>query len=106
MTSMIPTDPEESPESLRRRAHELRECARRARTIAETLGPFLDQAVAAATEKDAWQGRYARETTSRLQDHKRHLSGMANRLVMDAGAWIREAESLERQADTAQKAAK
>jgi len=74
--------------------------------MAETLGPFLDQAVAAATEKDAWQGWYARETTSRLQDHKRHLNGMADRLVLDAGAWIREAESLERQADAAKKAAK
>jgi hypothetical protein len=103
---MIPQDPDESPESLRRRAQELRECARRARMIAETLGPFLDQAVTTATTKDVWQGWYARETTQRLKDRKRELNGMANQLVSDAAAWVREAEGLERQAEKAQKAAK
>ncbi|MEW9533184.1 hypothetical protein [Microbispora sp. NPDC049125] len=103
---MIPDDPVESPESLRRRAHELRECARRARAVAESLGPCLDQAVSIATAKDAWQGWYAQETTGRLSERQRGLRGMASALMSDAGAWLTEADKLERQADQVAKTAK
>ncbi|ETK32707.1 hypothetical protein Mco01_15510 [Microbispora corallina] len=91
---------------MRRRAHELRECARRARSIAEGLGPCLDQAVSLATAKDAWQGWYAHEITGRLTDRQRGLRGMATQLVNDAGSWIAEADRLEQAADKAGKEAK
>jgi hypothetical protein len=91
---------EDSQIELQRRADGLRDCARRARWIAQTLGPYLDSEVERAEQRDPaiWQGPYADSTTATLSERKRTLNDMAEALVADADRWAAEATALEERA--------
>ena len=101
--------------ALRKRAGTLRDCAKDARAIARTLGPYLDDAVRKAAPRAAdltgaggggaiWLGPFADQCTATLQQRKQRLGGMANSLMADAGRWETEASELERQATAKDKA--
>lgn len=92
-----PEDPGETPEQLTQRAGELRDCARTARRLAGSLGPYLDSAVGQATAR-IWQGPYATSTTAMLVSRKSTLHQMASDLTVDAGRWEAEARALDDQA--------
>jgi hypothetical protein len=92
----------ETPEQLKKRADDLRECARKARRIAGSLGPYLDGAVSQATPA-IWTGPYAQTSTATLAGHKSALHQMASDLVHDAARWELESRNLEDQAAQAKK---
>ena len=100
---------------LKKRAERLRGCAREARSIARRLGPYLDDAVKKATPRAAafrtggdegaiWQGPFADECTSKLQQRKQSLNSMAGALLADANRWETQADELDRQAKEKDKA--
>ncbi|MFC9463355.1 hypothetical protein [Streptomyces coelicoflavus] len=100
---------------LKRRAKQLRECAREARTLARRVGPYLDDAVKKATPRAAnfrtgddkgaiWQGPFADDCTGTLQQRQRTLNGMGTALLADATRWEGQAEELDRQAAEKDKA--
>jgi hypothetical protein len=100
---------------LKKRAERLRECAREARTLARSLGPYLDGAVKKAAPRagdfragnDAnaiWQGPFADECTAKLQQRQHTLNGMGGALLADATRWENQADELERQAKEKDKA--
>lgn len=91
----------ETPQQLRRRADDLRECARTARKLAGSLGPYLDKAVAQATPA-IWTGPYATSTSGMLGARKSTLHRMAADLTQDAGRWETEAHNLDDQASKAE----
>ncbi|GGL73531.1 hypothetical protein GCM10010129_16440 [Streptomyces fumigatiscleroticus] len=106
------TDADDSAE-LKKRAKQLRDCAREARTLAHRLGPYLDGAVkkaaprtsASGDDKDAiWQGPFADECTSKLKQRQRTLNDMGTALLADATRWETQADELERQAKEKDKA--
>jgi hypothetical protein len=92
----------ETPEQLKQRANDLRDCARTARTVAGSLGPFLDKAVTQASPA-IWTGPYATSTTGMLTGHKSTLHQMASDLTRDAARWETEAHHLDDQAGKAKK---
>ncbi|MGX1838057.1 hypothetical protein [Streptomyces diastaticus] len=108
---MGPKDADSEAE-LKKRAERLRECARQARTLARGLGPYLDDAVKKATPRAAagagkgaiWQGPFADECTTKLQQRKRTLNNMGTALMADATRWESQAEELDRQAEKTAKA--
>ncbi|MCX5248165.1 hypothetical protein OG895_23645 [Streptomyces sp. NBC_00201] len=111
---MAAKDGEDAAE-LKKRAENLRGCAREARSIARRLGPYLDDAVKKATPRtDAfriggdegaiWQGPFADECTAKLQKQQNSLSGMASSLLVDATRWESQADELDRQAKEKDKA--
>ncbi|MFE0962436.1 hypothetical protein [Streptomyces fungicidicus] len=101
--------PSEDAAELKKRAKQLRECAREARTLARRLGPYLDDAVKKAVPRagsragdgaDAiWQGPYADACTAQLQQRQRTLNGMGGALLADATRWEKQADELDRQAE-------
>jgi hypothetical protein len=101
MVRLGPDGTAETPEQLRKRADDLRECARTARKLAGGLGPYLDKAVAQATPA-IWTGPYATSTSGMLGSRKSTLHQMAADLTRDAGRWETEAHDLD---DRAAKAA-
>lgn len=111
---MAPTDGDDAAE-LKRRAAQLRNLAREARSIARRLGPYLDAAVKKATpratafrtggdEGAIWQGPFADECTAALQRRQQTLNGMASSLLVDASRWESEADELDQQAKEKDKA--
>ncbi|MDT0613577.1 hypothetical protein [Streptomyces lancefieldiae] len=107
--------PSEDAAELKKRAEQLRECAREARTLARRLGPYLDDAVKKATpratgfrtgdDKGAiWQGPFADECTAKLQQRRHTLNGMGTALLADATRWESQADELDRQAKEKDKA--
>ncbi|MGP3968646.1 hypothetical protein [Streptomyces sp. 6N223] len=94
----------ETPEQLRERAEGLRDCARRARELAGTLGPFLDGETELAQRQDpvTWQGPYAERTTAVIRERGSTLHAMAGALMNDAGRWESEATDLEERAGRAE----
>jgi hypothetical protein len=92
----------ETPEQMKKRADDLRECARKARRIAGALAPYLDGAVNQATPA-IWTGTYAQTSTATLADRRRTLREMANDLMQDAFRWENEARNLDDQADQGKK---
>ncbi|MEW1865144.1 hypothetical protein OG896_14075 [Streptomyces sp. NBC_00669] len=90
-------DPGETPEQLKQRATDLRDCARTARKLAGSMGPYLDNAVGQA-KAGIWHGPYATSTTSMLVARKTTLHRMASDLVADASRWETEAQALDDQA--------
>ncbi|MFJ6798658.1 hypothetical protein [Streptomyces sp. NPDC091268] len=99
-----PEDPAgETPEQLKKRADDLRACARKARGIAKTLGPHLDAAAKKAQQADppVWQGPFATQSTTQIVNRKSTLGQMASALMHDAGRWDTEADRLDEQAKTA-----
>lgn len=110
---MGPTDADSGAE-LKKRAERLRECAREARTLARSLGPYLDGVVKKAAPRTGsragddkgaiWQGPFADDCTARLQQRQRTLNGMGGALLADATRWENQADELERQAKEKDKA--
>jgi hypothetical protein len=108
-----PADADSGAE-LKKRAARLRECAREARTLARSLGPYLDGVVKKATPRagsrtgdgaDAiWQGPFADDCTAQLQQRQRTLNGMGGALLADATRWENQADELDRQAREKDKA--
>ena len=96
---------QETPEQLKQRANDLRDCARTARAVAGSLGPYLDKAVTQATPA-IWTGPYATSTTNMLTGHKSTLHQMAADLTRDASRWETEAHALDDQATQAKKTQK
>ncbi|MFJ3722203.1 hypothetical protein ACIPYQ_06475 [Streptomyces sp. NPDC090045] len=99
-----PDDPAgETPEQLKKRANDLRACARKARGLAKTLGPHLDAAAKKATQADppVWQGPFATQSATQIVNRRGTLNQMANALMHDAGRWEFEADRLDDQAKTA-----
>jgi hypothetical protein len=94
---------EETPGDLRRRAEELRECAREARRLAEPLAGFLDAESDRAQRSDPtiWQGPYAERSTMTLVERRTSLHDLAWYLAHDASRWDTEADALEEQASRA-----
>ncbi|MFI8302693.1 hypothetical protein ACIF80_04425 [Streptomyces sp. NPDC085927] len=101
--------PSEDAAELKKRAKRLRECAREARALSRRLGPYLDDAVKKATpraggfrtgdDKGAiWQGPFADECTSTLQQRQHTLNSMGTALLTDATRWENQADELDRQA--------
>jgi hypothetical protein len=88
---------EETPEELRQRAEDLRECAREARRLAEPLAGFLDAEAERAQRSDPtiWQGPYADRSTTTLVERQTSLHDLAWYLTHDAGRWDTEADALE-----------
>ncbi|MFD9355876.1 hypothetical protein [Streptomyces sp. NPDC060031] len=93
----------ETPEQLKKRADDLRACARRARAIAKALGPHLDAAAKKAQQADppVWRGPFATQSTARIVSRRGTLNQMASALMHDAGRWDTEAGRLDEQAKTA-----
>ena len=98
---------DDDPAQLKRRAGNLREYARQARTLAQTLGPYLDGAVAKATPRTddpsapgaaIWTGPYADQCTATLTQRRSTLHSMASALMTDAKRWESAAADLEDQA--------
>ena len=105
---------------LKQQADKLRECATQARTIARSLGPYLDDAVSRATPRgdDAlsgfggapagnpaiWLGPFADQCTQTLTQRQSKLAGMASALMADAARWENEAGRLEGEARAAKAA--
>ncbi|WEV28952.1 hypothetical protein OYE22_30025 [Streptomyces sp. 71268] len=98
-----PDERGEPPEQLRKRAGELRACARRARSLAKTLGPHLDPAAKKAQQSDppVWRGPFATDATRQLVQRRNTLHQMASALMHDAGRWEAEANRLDEQATDA-----
>ncbi|MEU6070373.1 MULTISPECIES: hypothetical protein [Streptomyces] len=96
-----PDEQGETPAQLKKRADDLRECARRARTIAGSLGPYLDNAVTQAAPA-IWKGPFAEASTATLGTRKSSLHSMASDLITDARRWETEANNLDDQARKAQ----
>lgn len=105
MVRPAPDGSAETPEQLKKRAEDLRECARTARKVAGSLGPYLDAAVTSAAPT-IWTGPYATSTTGMLGARKSTLHQMASDLMRDAGRWDSEAHSLDDQATKAKAAQK
>lgn len=100
--SLPKDDTGETPAQLKQRAEDLRTCARRARTVAGALGPYLDKAAGEATP-DIWTGPYAEATTKMLGTRKSTLHTMASDLTADAARWESHARALDDQAAQKQK---
>jgi hypothetical protein len=94
MVRPAPEGSAETPEQMRKRADDLRACARTARKLAGSLGPYLDKAVAQATPA-IWTGPYAASTSRMLGARKSTLHRMAADLTRDAGRWEAEAHDLD-----------
>ncbi|MCX4549037.1 hypothetical protein [Streptomyces sp. NBC_01500] len=95
-----PEDPAgETPEQLKKRAEDLRACARKARALANRLGPHLDGAAKKAQQSDPpiWQGPFATDSTRQIVNRSRTLGQMASALMHDAGRWGVEADRLDDQ---------
>jgi hypothetical protein len=94
----------ETPERLRERAEGLRDCARRAREVAGSLGPFLDSEAELAQQQDPviWQGPYAERITGIIKAHRSTLHSMAEALMNDASRWESEATDLDERAGQAE----
>lgn len=100
---------DDDPVQLTQRATRLRDYARQARTLAKSLGPYLDGAVATAVRRPGnplagggmWTGPYADRCTSELNKRKVTLNGMAASLMADAARWESAASDLEDQAKAA-----
>lgn len=108
-------------QDLSQRAQNLRECAKQARTIARSLGPYLDDAVSKATPRASgvladlggsttgnpaiWMGPFADQCTATLQQRRSKLASMASALMADATRWESEATRLEGDAKAAKAAA-
>lgn len=101
--------PSEDAAELKKRAKQLRECAREARTLARHLGPYLDDAVKKATPRTSafrtggdqgaiWQGPFADDCTAALQQRQSTLNGMGTALLADATRWESQAEELDQRA--------
>ncbi|WP_335970294.1 MULTISPECIES: hypothetical protein [Streptomycetaceae] len=89
----------ETPAQKKARAAELRTCAQKARTMAGTLGTFLDTTVNQATANPPiWAGPYAETTTSTLAERRNRLRVMADDLIRDSVRWTSEASRLEDEA--------
>ncbi|MFJ7176756.1 hypothetical protein ACIQXA_10170 [Streptomyces massasporeus] len=112
---MGPTPGDDDAAELKKRAERLRDCAREARALARKLGPYLDDVVKKATPRAAafrtggddgaiWQGPFADECTSKLQQRQRTLNSMATALLGDATRWESQADELIRQAGEKDKA--
>jgi hypothetical protein len=102
---------------LKRRADTLRECATQARTIARSLGPYLDGAVSKATPRGddmmswpgsssggnpaIWAGPFADQCTHTLTERQSKLASMASALMTDAIRWESEATRMEGEAKAA-----
>ncbi|MEV7525725.1 hypothetical protein [Streptomyces sp. NPDC091371] len=106
----------EAAADLKKRAKELRDCAREARSLAARLGPYLDDAVKRATPRASvfsggadqdviWQGPFADQCTTTLRTHQQSLNGMGTSLLADARRWETQADELDRQATAKDKAA-
>ncbi|MER0445454.1 hypothetical protein ABR738_12910 [Streptomyces sp. Edi4] len=95
--------PGETPEQLKKRAGDLRDCARRARALAKRLGPLLDASAKKASQLDPaiWRGPFAARSTDALVRRRNSVNQMASALLHDAGRWDAEADSLDLQAKTA-----
>ncbi|AYG78610.1 hypothetical protein DWB77_00718 [Streptomyces hundungensis] len=95
--------PGETPEQLKKRANDLRECARKARELAKRLGPLLDGSAKKAAQSDPaiWRGPFATRSTGTLVNRKTSVNQMASALLHDAGRWEAEATSLDEQAKAA-----
>jgi hypothetical protein len=96
----------DSAAELKRRADTLRDAARRARTAAAGLGPYLDGPAkkASATGADQiWKGPWAESTTSTLRSRSSTLQTMATDLLADAKRWGSEADKLDERAKQAGK---
>ncbi|MEV7524660.1 hypothetical protein [Streptomyces sp. NPDC091371] len=93
----------ETPEQLRKRANDLRACARKARGLAKTLGPRLDADAKKAQQADppVWKGPFATQSTTQIVNRRGTLNQMASALMHDAGRWETEADRLDEQAKTA-----
>ncbi|MFE2373901.1 hypothetical protein [Streptomyces sp. NPDC059398] len=99
-----PDDPAgETPEQLKKRAGDLRACARKARSLAKKLGPHLDGAAKKARQTDppVWRGPFAAQSTRQIVNRRGTLRQMASALMNDAGRWDTEADRLDDQAKTA-----
>ncbi|MCT9089820.1 hypothetical protein N4G70_13205 [Streptomyces sp. ASQP_92] len=99
-----PDDPPgETPAQLKKRAGDLRECARKARELAKRLGPLLDASAKKAAQPDPaiWRGPFATQSTGTLVNRKGSVNQMASALLQDAGRWEAEANSLDEQAKAA-----
>lgn len=97
------------------RAAKLRECAKDARAIARSLGPYLDDAVSKAAPRAGgaqdggqaiWLGPYADQCTGTLKQRQAKLSSMASALMADATRWEGQAGRLEGDAKAARTQAK
>jgi hypothetical protein len=91
---------DETPEQLRQRAEDLRDCARQARDMATRVGPFIDGEAELAQRQDPviWEGPYAERTTAIIADHRGTLHSMASALMNDATRWENEATELDERA--------
>ncbi|MCQ8769203.1 hypothetical protein [Streptomyces telluris] len=85
---------------MKKRAGDLRECARQARTLAKRLGPYLDSSAKQAQQSAPaiWKGPYATSATAQISDRKGKLNRMADALMNDAARWEAEARRLDEQA--------
>jgi hypothetical protein len=92
-----PDERGETPAQLRKRADDLRECARKARALAGSLGPYLDNAATQATQ-GIWKGPFAEASTATLRARKGSLHSMAGDLMADARRWETEARNLDEEA--------
>ncbi|MFG2720972.1 hypothetical protein ACGFW5_22145 [Streptomyces sp. NPDC048416] len=93
----------ETPEQLKKRAGDLRDCARRARALAKRLGPLLDASAKKASQPDPtiWRGPFATRSAEALVRRRNSVNQMAWALIHDAGRWDAEADSLDEQAKAA-----
>ncbi|MGV9890313.1 hypothetical protein [Streptomyces sp. NPDC003395] len=100
---------------LKKKAEQLRTCAREARSLARQLGPYLDDVVKRAVPRaDAfrtggdegaiWQGPFADECTAKLRQRQGTLNGMGTSLLADATRWEHQADELDQQAKEKDKA--
>ena len=108
-------------QDLTRRAQNLRECAKQARTIARGLGPYLDDVVSKAAPRAddvmtglggpsagspaIWMGPFADQCTATLRQRQSRLASMASALMADATRWESEATRLDGDAKAAKAAA-
>lgn len=100
-----PDAPAETPAQMKQRADGLRDCARRAVTIAKALGSYLEKPVGQANSNPPiWTGPYAQATTVRLTQQQITLRTMADDLLADAARWQAEATRID--GDAAKAAAK
>src|SRR5689334_7973188 len=95
----------ETPAQMKLRAERLRDCARRAVTVAKALGSYLEKPVGQANSNPPiWTGPYARTTTQHLTQRQITLRTMADDLLSDAARWQAEARRID--GDAAKAAAK
>ncbi|MFF4220638.1 hypothetical protein [Streptomyces nondiastaticus] len=85
---------------MKKRADDLRACARQARLLAQRLGPYLDSPAKQAQQSEPaiWKGPYATSATAQISDRQGKLNRMASALMSDAGRWEAEARRLDEQA--------